>query len=176
MQIWDSSERYGTVSRVLHWGIVLLVVWQVLSASSHFFFDDTAIEAFFWPMHPTTGFLILVFMVVRVVWALTNLSWRPASVSLPAKLGHVVLYLLLLGIPSAALLRQYGSGRAFEPLGIPVFPGFEGEEIEWMMAPANLLHGPLGWILFALAAGHVAMTFWRRRSHGKQDVLPRMWR
>lgn len=176
MQIWDGSERYGTVSRTLHWGIALLVAWQVLTASSHFFFDDTAIEAFFWPTHPTTGFLILMFMVVRAIWALMNLSRRPASVSLPAKLGHVALYLLLFGIPGAALLRQYGSGRAFEPLGIPVFSGFEGEEIEWMMAPANLLHGPLGWTLFALAVGHVVMVVRRRRDPGKHDVLSRMWR
>ncbi|MDX5503091.1 MAG: cytochrome b/b6 domain-containing protein, partial [Halomonas sp.] len=70
-----------------------------------------------------------------------------------------------------ALLRQYGSGRTFEPFGIPLMPGFEGE-IEWMVAPGSLFHGVLGWVLLALIVGHVAMVMWHRRQG--QDVLGRM--
>lgn len=47
MSYKDDNERYGQVSRILHWGMALLLLWQFLSAASHFFFDDTAIEAFF---------------------------------------------------------------------------------------------------------------------------------
>ena len=35
MPIQDSNDRYGTVSRVLHWGMALLLVWQFLSAGAH---------------------------------------------------------------------------------------------------------------------------------------------
>jgi len=34
MPIQDSNDRYGTVSRVLHWGMALLLVWQFLSQYS----------------------------------------------------------------------------------------------------------------------------------------------
>ncbi|WP_376695528.1 cytochrome b [Wenzhouxiangella sp. EGI_FJ10305] len=173
--IRDNHETYGTVSRFLHWGMALLLAWQFLSATSHALFDDTAIEAFFWPSHKPIGLILLLLMVVRAVWALAHLRMRPPSVNRLATAGHVLLYLLVLVIPSLALLRQYGSGRAWEPLGIPLFPGFEGEKIEWMMAPANLLHGWLGWTLLVLIVGHIIVAGWHRRRPAQPDVLERMW-
>ena len=34
----------------------------------------------------------------------------------------MALYLLMWAVPAIALLRQYGSGRAFAPFGIPLWP------------------------------------------------------
>jgi len=175
MPIRDNSDRYGRVSRILHWGIALLLLWQFCSAGAHFFAKDTSIAHFFWPTHKPLGFLLFVLICVRVVWALANTSRRPPSISLAARLGHIALYGILIIVPTLALLRQYGSGKAFEPFGIPLFPGFEGDKIAWMMAPGNLLHGWLGAALLALVAGHIFMTFWHTRRAAHTDVLPRMW-
>ncbi|HEY9031565.1 MAG TPA: cytochrome b/b6 domain-containing protein [Kangiella sp.] len=175
MSLKDNSERYGHVSRVLHWGMALLLLWQFLSAAAHFFFDDTAIEAFFWPTHKPLGALLFILIIVRIVWALMNVSNRPHSVSWFARIGHIVLYLLLLAIPALALLRQYGSGRTFEPFGIPVFSGFESDKIEWMTDLGSLLHGELGWVLLALTVGHIVMSFWHKRSEAYKNVISRMW-
>lgn len=171
----DNHERYGHVSRILHWGMALLLLWQFLSATAHFFFDDTAIEAFFWPTHKPLGFLLFVLIIIRIIWALMNVSSRPHSVNWFARLGHIVLYLLLLAIPILALLRQYGSGRSFEPFGIPVFTGFENDKIEWMIDLGSLLHGELGWLLLALTVGHIVMSFWRKRLGTNKNVMLRMW-
>jgi len=172
----DSADRYGTVSRVLHWGMAVVIVWQLLTVLARLLFDDeSALYGFFWGTHRETGLLILLLVSLRGIWALLNVPRRPASVSLPAKLGHIVLYLLMIGIPSLALLRQYGSGRPFEPWGIPLMPGFEGDSIDWMTTPASLFHSWAGYLLFALIIGHVAMAIWRRRDPNKQDVLSRMW-
>ncbi|MFQ3789984.1 hypothetical protein [Halomonas sp. A29] len=40
------------------------------------------------------------------------------------------------GGAGAGLLRQYGSGRAFEHFDIPLMAGFEGE-VAWMVASAQ---------------------------------------
>lgn len=173
--IGDNRETYGTISRLLHWGMALLLGWQFLSAGSHLLFDDTAIEAFFWPTHKPVGLMLFVLIVLRAIWALAHLRARPPSVNRLATLGHVVLYALVVVIPALALLRQYGSGRSWEPLGIPLFPGFEGEKIEWMMTPANLLHSWLGWTLLALVVGHIFFAIWHRRRADQPDVLKRMW-
>lgn len=177
MSIRDNEQRYGRVSRMLHWGMALLIGWQFLSAGAHSLFDDTAIEAFFWPTHKPVGFLLLVLVVLRIAWALANRGNRPPSVSAPARLGHIALYALVFVTPLLALLRQYGSGRAFEPFGMPLFSGWEEDmEIAWMIEPANFLHGWFGWALLALILGHSVMTYWHRRTPGQPDVLPRMWR
>ena len=100
---------------------------------------------------------------------------RPAAVSILSRLGHISLYLLLLVIPAVALLRQYGSGRSFEVFGVPVFSGFEGEKIEWMIDLGSTFHSTLGWILLALIIGHIGMAFWHKHSAKQENVLPRMW-
>lgn len=173
--IRDNQVTYGRVSRFLHWGMALLLAWQFLSAGAHLLLDDTAVEAFFWPTHKPLGFALFVLMILRAAWALLHLRVRPPSVNRLASAGHVALYLLVLVVPALALLRQYGSGRAFEPFGIPLMPGFEGERIDWMTAPGNLLHSWLGWLLLVLIVGHVFMAFWHRRRPDQPDVLERMW-
>ncbi|ALM52238.1 cytochrome b [Halomonas huangheensis] len=174
MPAMDTPQRYGTLTRALHWGVAALVVWQLTTATVTSLAEDSWLDELLWATHKPTGFSILVLMVLRLGWALVNHARRPASVSALARLGHIVLYALLLVIPSIALLRQYGSGRSFEPFGLPLMSGFESGKIEWLMAPANLLHGWLGWTLFVLALVHVLMAFHRRFSRKAEDVLPRM--
>jgi cytochrome b561 len=175
MSLADTTTRYGTLTRLLHWSMALLLLWQFLSAASHFLLEDTAVEAFFWPTHKPLGVLLLILIVIRLGWAAINVARRPASINLLAKLGHLGLYAFLLVIPVLGLLRQYGSGRAFEPLGIPLFPGFDGDEIAWMVEPGNALHGLLGWLLLAMIVGHIIMVIYHRKAAGQPDVLPRMW-
>jgi len=175
MGIKDNKHSYGQVSRILHWGMALLLLWQFLSAASHFFFDDTAIEAFFWPTHKPMGFLLFVLIIIRIIWALMNVSRRPPSINWFARLGHITLYILMLAIPSLGLLRQYGSGRSFEVFGITIFSGFESEKIQWTLDLGGLLHGELGWLLLALTIGHVIMSYWHKRTGSNKNVMPRMW-
>lgn len=176
MAISDNSDRYGRVSRILHWGMALLLLWQFLSAGAHLFLEDTLIEQFLWSTHKPLGVILFVLMFIRLVWAAINLSKRPPSINLAATFGHLALYGFMVIVPGLALLRQYGSGKPFEPFGIPLFDGFEADKIAWMVNPGNLLHSWLGWALLAMAVGHIFMVFWHKRSAAHVDVLPRMWR
>lgn len=169
-------EAYGSFSRILHWLMAALLLIQFLSAASHFFFEDTSLEAFLWPIHKPLGALLFVLILIRLAWIPATYSRRPPPVSKAATAGHALLYALMLFTPVVALLRQYGSGRAFEPVGIPVFTGFSDPKIDWMVELGNDFHSILGWSLLVLALGHVFMVFWHRRSSGHVDVLPRMWR
>lgn len=164
--------RYGRVSRTLHWGMAALFAIQFLTAGVHFAFPDTALEAAVWGAHKPLGALLMLLVMLRLVWALVDHGRRPPSINLVASLGHLALYALMVAVPLVALLRQYGSGRAFAPFGIPLMPGFEGE-VEWMTALGGIFHGLLGWVLLALVVGHAAMAIWHRRA-GDEDVLARM--
>lgn len=175
MSLTDNNQRYGTVSRILHWGMALLLFWQFLSAASHFFYEDTAIEAFFWPTHKPMGLLLFILVIIRIVWALINVPQRPPSISWIARIGHITLYVLMLAIPTLGLLRQYGSGRSFEVFGITIFSGFESEKIQWTLDLGGLLHGELGWLLLALTIGHIIMNYWHKKSKTTVNVMPRMW-
>lgn len=173
LTIMDNKQRYGAVSRLLHWGMALLFVWQFSGAAARVFFEDSALESFLWGTHRTVGVLLLSLLVLRVIWALANASRRPKSVSIMATFGHLALYGLMIAVPTIALIRQYGSGRSLEVFGITLIPGFEGEPISWMTDLGGLLHGELGWTLLVLIAGHIVMAFLHRKlTH--HDVLTRM--
>ncbi|TVP42909.1 MAG: cytochrome b [Halomonas sp.] len=175
LSLMDNSKRYGAISRFLHWGMALLFLWQFSGATARVLFEDSALESFLWGTHRTVGVLLMSLVVIRVLWALLNMSRRPPSLSVMAKLGHLALYGLMIAVPTIALIRQYGSGRALEVFGMTLMPGFEGESISWMTDLGGLLHGELGWALLALIAGHIVMAI----LHGKlthHDVLTRMAR
>jgi len=172
---FDRQDRYGRVSRAFHWGLAALLSWQFASALAHKFIEDTPIEEFLWSTHRSMGVLILALVLLRATWAMTQRAHRPPSVHWPALAGQITLYLLTLLVPSIALLRQYGSGRVFEPFGVALFSGWEGQRVDWMVSLGSLLHGELGWVLLTLILGHIGMAVWHRRASRQTDVLPRMW-
>lgn len=169
----DTSARYGTVTRVLHWAMALCFAVVFFAAIVRYFMPDTPAEEAVWPLHKPTGALLLLLIVLRTLWALVTAGRRPAAISGMAQLGHLAMYLLMWAIPVIALIRQYGSANAFSPFGIPlVAQRPETDKVEWMTELGGLLHGELGWALLALIVGHIAMALWHRRS--AQNVLPRI--
>lgn len=175
---YDTPQAYGPVSRFLHWSMALLFLWQYASMVVHDYFERGT-PAWVWLSdgHKSIGLLLLVLVAVRGVWALANLSHRPPAdtgwLGRCAVAGHLVLYALMIVVPAIALLRQFGSGRAFSPFGIPLMEG-GGDRIPWMMTPASLWHGTLAWVLLALVAGHVTMALIHQ--FGWHDgLIQRMW-
>lgn len=116
-------------------------------------------------LHKEVGLLILILTVIRIFWALFNWKNRPGHtknlLGLLAVCGHFSLYILMFFVPAMAMLRQIGSGRAFSFFGIPVTQN-TGVQVEWMTAPASMLHGIAGWLLLLLILGHIAMAFYHQ--------------
>ena len=172
----DSATRYGSVSRLFHWGMALLFVVIFSAALAHYFAKDSALDALLWPVHRPIGALLMLLVLLRAAWALLHAGQRPPHINLAAHLGHLALYALMLAVPFIGLLRQYGSGRAFAPFGVPLMPGRDNDKIDWMVELGGLLHGELGWVLMACVAGHIAMALWhsRKGASAVDNVMPRM--
>lgn len=178
-RIRDSRSGYGVVTRTLHWSMAALFAWQFASALLRVFAEDSRIEGFFWSTHYSVGFTLWLLVLLRGAWGLANLSRRPRPEGSPAlaaaaRLGHLALYGLMILVPSLALLRALGSGRGLSVYGIELVAA-GGARNPALMAPANLLHGLLGWTLLALIVGHVAMALFH--AHVRKDpTLSRMTR
>lgn len=176
--VWrDTPQRYGRVSRFFHWLMAGLFAWQFAGALLYVGLGDTALTRFVGGSHFTLGATLFVLVLLRGAWGLANLPHRPphrGRLGRAAVAGHGVIYALMVVVPGLALLRQYGSGKPFTPYGLPVMPGRD-DRIAWMVAPGDLLHHWLAFLLLAVLAGHVAMAL-LHHALWKDDVLARMTR
>lgn len=171
--IHDSEHRYGTVSRLLHWGMGVLLLWQMLK-----FFDRIS-EGEHWigqtlvPWHVSIGSVLLLLVVVRIVWAASQRRHRPVQDPATAglvKAGHVLLYLGMALMPITGLMTMLGKGYGWKAFGVQLVE--RGAEIPWLAAVGSL-HSPIAWALLAMVVGHVGIAL----VHGlvkKDGVLQRM--
>lgn len=174
----DSPNCYGRVSRTLHWLTAALVTLQFAVLLAWRGMGENAITLFLASIgpHGSLGFMVLIVTLFRLGWAFANRKQRPPHQpglgGRLARLVHITFYGLLLWLPAFAILRQYGRGGALRFYSIELLPEAE-RNITWMIAPADLLHGPLSWLLCGLVFGHIAMAlvhrFWL-----KDKVLARM--
>lgn len=147
----DSSLRYGTVTRLLHW--LMAACFAVMLATAVIWnISEAEWTRSLYGLHKSFGFILTVLIAVRVVWALANAARRPKADSTAAKLGHLALYLLMIAVPLVGMIRQYGGGRGpLKVFGIQVMQGAP-EKIEWMAELGNRFHGNAAWLLYALVA------------------------
>ena len=172
----DDGFKYGLVTRLMHWVMASLFVWQFAGMAVKLIVGRAPITAFWVGTHKSVGTLLLVLFIARALWGLYNMKARPAHgggvLGLAAKAGHLALYGLMLIVPALAMLRQVGSGKPMEFFGLPLIAG-GGDKVEWMMAPANAAHGLLAWVLLAAIVGHVLMVL-VHRFVWKDDTVRRM--
>lgn len=157
----DTPSAYGRMSRFLHWTMAALVLYQFTGMGLRAIFDRQPWLSPFVSYHQPVGTILFVLVVIRAFWALSNRDNRPAHgrhfFGRAASLGHALIYVVTLAVPTIALIRAYGNDRAFAPFGFTIFPAQE-PAIKWMVDLGGALHGELGWLLGILILGHVAMV------------------
>ena len=171
----DTPQRYGRISRGFHWLMAVLFTWQFTGAVLFVAIGDTAITRFIGGSHFSLGFVLFVLVLLRGLWGLANWGRRPAPpghVGRLATAGHALIYALMITVPGIALLRQYGSGKAFDAFGVPVMSE-RPEKIEWIMVPGDLFHYWLGFVFLAVVLGHVGMVV-LHRVLWRDNLLTRM--
>ena len=172
----DTRQRYGTVSRVFHWGMALLVAWQALK------FFDRIDDGEHWvgqtlvPWHVSIGTLILLLVVLRILWALKQRNNRPLAPPPPlvgflAKAGHFALYAALVLMPLTGIAILVGNGYGLKAFGVELIA--RGEKIEWLAELGGSLHSPVAWLLLLMLVGHGGMALVHHFIR-KDDVLRRM--
>src|ERR1044072_6684181 len=123
MSVRNSTRAWGSVSKALHWIIVLLIVNQWVIAERA---DDLTGLAKLKALgyHKSFGMTILMLAVIRRLWRLSNpvpdltAETRPWERVL-AKISHVLLYALIFAMPITGWLMS--SARNFPVSWFKVF-------------------------------------------------------
>jgi len=155
-------SQYGAVTKLLHWTMAILVIWQFLK------FFDRIDDGEHWvgqtlvSWHISIGTLALLLIVLRTCWTLTHRQQRPAHEQKMAFLvdaGHFLLYLSLFLLPVTGILRMVGGGYGVKAFGWQLIE--KGNEVSWA-ASLGSLHSPFAWTLLILVAGHIMMSLYHQ--------------
>jgi len=155
----DTRERYGLVSRLFHWGIALLVVWQLLKILDRVADGEHWIGQTLVPYHVSIGVLILVLAVFRAGWAFAQRRNRPEApepMAFLVRAGHLALYACLLLMPLTGIAIMVGNGYGLKVFGMQLVA--RGDGIDWLADLGGILHSPLAWLLLVLVVGHAGMA------------------
>ena len=101
----NESNRYGKVSRMLHWTIAILFISLIpMGIFASMIPEDTEYRNAYYVVHKTIGVTVFLLVIVRLIW--NSLSRRPsldsALTSREEKLAHRAhntLYFMMLAIP-----------------------------------------------------------------------------
>lgn len=88
----DSSSRYGTVTRVLHWSMALFILLQFLKFGDRINDGEHWIGQTLVPTHISLGVLLMTLIVLRGLWVLRQRARRPVHEGPMALLVKVLLH------------------------------------------------------------------------------------
>lgn len=172
----NGPDGYGLVSRILHWGMGLLIVVLLSLGFRLTTMQPDLSTLWLYGLHKTLGLTLLALVLLRLVWHAISRPPMPLATGwqvTAARLGHGALYLLMLVIPLSGWVASSATGidtlfadRWVVPSIAPVSPELE--------ATAFAIHGIATKLLMSLLTLHVLAAL--QHEMAGQGTLTRMLR
>ncbi|RMG30949.1 MAG: cytochrome b [Gammaproteobacteria bacterium] len=176
----NGPDRYGVVSRALHWFTALLFFGMLVLGLTMASLDDAdPLKAQLLFYHQSTGLLIFVLTLARLGWlAFSPPPPLPETLQqweiLLAQAVRILMYLLLLAVPVAGYLTLAYDGQDVRFFGLFPVPALVGQDAV-LHEVFEEVHEVLVWTLFLLVVLHIAGAVKHRLELGPGvDVLRRM--
>ena len=177
MTLRNSHQSYGSIAKLFHWSIALLVVIMLLLGLSFGFVDKSSMRTLMF-IHKSIGFTILCLMVLRLLWRFANPTPRlpeatPKWQVVAGHSSHLLLYLLLILMPISGLIMSTSAGYSSNIWGLfsIKFPGIPKDPALHHLFED--IHFYLAWAIVTVAALHVLAAL-RHHFINKDNVLRRM--
>ena len=126
----NTADRYGPVARGLHWAIGLLVLAQIAGGFVAFeLLGKSAERSALIGVHKAMGVMLLALVLVRIGWRLYDAppalpAAMPERERQGARVGHALLYLLMLAMPLIGLCIGAFADRPTDVFGLFTVPAF----------------------------------------------------
>lgn len=172
----EPRSRYSTVSLILHWGIALAILTQVLLITAHEATEGQAMSREFVEVHKALGITVLLATLFRIVWRLMNPAPPlPAGMKpwekIAARVTHVGFYVLLILLPLSGWAAVSARGRDIVFWGLfdwPLLPMGGLDDDVFMQIHEAGMKG-----VYVLVALHVIAAL-KHHFVDRDDVLRRM--
>ena len=180
MTLKPETDRYHLGSIALHWAMLLLFIAVYGSIELRGLFDKGSVprEAMK-SLHFMLGLLVLGLVWLRIALRLVYPAPAikpapPAWQNLAAKLTHLALYALMIGMPLLGWLVLSAAGKPvpFFGLELPALLG-ANKDLSHQLKEVHEFGGSLGYFLIAAHAGASLFHHYIQRDNTLQRMLPR---
>jgi cytochrome b561 len=178
----NTADRWGPVSQLLHWLIVILILAMGTVGLVMTEMRNSPDKIQIYLLHKSFGITVLALVTLRLLWRLY--AGRPHPVpGTPhwqeriATLMHAALYALVFALPISGWVLNSAAGfplRWFELFNLPAIAA----KSEPLHDLAEEVHEWLFWTLIALALMHAAAAIYHhvfQRDATLARMLPRGW-
>ncbi|MGF1501097.1 MAG: cytochrome b [Paracoccaceae bacterium] len=115
MAVTNTQESWGLVTRLIHWLMAILIVFQVAGGLYMVqVIGDDLIQRFNWTQtHKSWGFVVVCLAALRIIWRALNPV--PADPPMPrwqtvaSRISHYAFYVLMIAIPVTGWLMASAS-------------------------------------------------------------------
>ncbi|AUZ55589.1 cytochrome b [Stenotrophomonas acidaminiphila] len=183
MTLKNTPDRWGSVSKSLHWLIALLIL--ALGIVGLLMGELPKTPKYFWvyTAHKSIGITVLVLVVLRLLWRLYAGAPRPVP-GTPgwqeriAGATHWLLYVMMFAIPLSGWLYDSASGlRPFKLFGLLEMPKLVAPD-ERAAQLSHSLHEWGFWALILVVLAHAGAALYhhlQQRDATLVRMLPQGW-
>jgi cytochrome b561 len=174
-----ANQSWNSLAKAFHWLIAALIFTQFALGwlASGWHLSPAKLDLFVW--HKSTGMLILVLAVLRLLWRLATPApalpaHSPAWERAAARITQLLLYVLMLAMPVSGWIVHSATGvpfRIFWRIPLPAITAPDQDVADL----ASRVHFWLFVLLSALLLLHIAAAL-RHHFVKRDDVLIRMLR
>ncbi|HEU4600939.1 MAG TPA: cytochrome b [Steroidobacteraceae bacterium] len=177
MRLSNDSLRYGAISMLFHWIIVVLVIVQFLLANKEHHMPLGPAKIAVLAQHKSIGITILLLALLRLVWRFfgavpADPPRAPRWQSLLAHGTHYLFYALLFAIPLSGWLMSSARSFSVSWFGLITLPDLIGPN-KGAYSFLHEAHEFLGNVLLYVAILH-ALAALKHHFIDRDNVLRRM--
>jgi cytochrome b561 len=178
----NTSTSWGLGSKLLHWGMALLIIGSAIfvlhiNDTLPWFKSSATLYITYIHWHKAFGLLALALVLLRFGWKRAQLKPETAPLTpfeRKASLGtHHALYALMIIVPLSGWIASSLFGSPTKVFGWFTVPGIVPKNRE-LVGAAYWAHFITAWSLLALVTFHAAAA-WYHHLVRKDAVLSSMW-
>jgi cytochrome b561 len=160
MRLTNTSDGFGLVSRVIHWGMAIGVLGMLALGTRISDMQPGLSNLWLYSLHKSVGLILLALVLLRIVWH--RLSPPPGPIGPAggpeqrlARAAHLVLYALLIAVPLSGYVASSATGIDVMLFDRWVLPPLAPVSVAWEDA-GFAAHDLLTKALIAVILLHVA--------------------
>ena len=161
----NTSESFGSVTRVLHWVTAIAVLAALPLGVWISEMEVSLVSLKYFGYHKTLGITVLGLIVLRIIWHLINPPPQPLSHGVGwqdrlAKAVHRAFYVLLLAMPLSGWVASSATGIDTVVFNRWTLPSIAPASEAWEKA-GFAVHGVVGKLLLACVVLHIGGALYR---------------